>query len=604
MTEKPWTVVFRLPELFEAIAQYLDKKTLHRLRLVSKALHELSVPFFSITLVIGTERRNRDFKIMIDAVLREKGRMNPLDQIQSLQILHDRNHAFSNLDPKGSVLLNQLRNLRHVMVQDDNGRNHTPYPPDKSFYPAMLIWPRVCSCDSHSPKSKSGQWSRWDLLPLEGSMLCRLESLKVTAGAITPFNLDRFFSRLGRSGVSKTLRSLAVVGSRRSLRAVSWKVFRGLFQDGANSLQELETLEIEGLKINGLPGSNLIQGQAQHQRVPSKIKNLTFDYQHNNTEFKLAIMDLFPNVETLILDSMQSLLELPRDVPIERLSLLFPRLATLYLRIRSAFDWDLPNLLRRWIQSHPGLHLAYLDLHEESIQQGKDLVAFLCENFVTLRHLEIFSENKSLVLQLLWSIPCSNLEVLEVRTSKIDGNDIAALALDYDFFPERPAPPIFRRASTPRLSWTKTLTRLSLVKVFATPDFRHLLQSLPCLIDLEIRQPLMSLDLFDGLGRQEQASVLSDGGDLDQLLPSSFWTDYGMTERPALERLKLQRSYQSYKFDLRDRSAIEEWKKALFFKFRFLSDLTMIYQAHPARFHESEQGNRHYSEDIVVSVAI
>ncbi|GJJ68423.1 hypothetical protein EMPS_00769 [Entomortierella parvispora] len=589
MAERPWIVVFRLPELFEVVAQHLDPKSIHSLRLVCRAFHNVCAPYFSITLNVGHVERCECLKALLEAASTTNGGCNPLDQIQSVVITGFPHSQFSMLDPKGGVVLNQLQNIRHLSISKITRLSEKLYPlfpVGGASDPPMMLWDPLCFSPSDGLMPEEHVWSLLDLLPLEGSILCRLESLKITLDESRPvYHLDRFFTRLGQSCVSKSLRSLAVIVSRKTQGWVSWKIFQDLFEGETHRLLGLEALEMDNLTINGhIQKSKPDAPQPPtHQSLQSKVKRLTFNYPSYDTELKFAIMELFPNVEVLTFQSRITVPHLPGFNPtspysratIERFRVLFPRLKV--FRFGSEEDtrnWGQCPLLRPWIQNHPGIRLDSWNLLPSTTYIPNPTSSFFEENRVTFERLKILpftNLNKMDVYRMLESSFFSNLEVIESENRIMDSNDIALLALDNASCPNR-------RIRT-RVSWAATLTRLCVHTVEA-PALQQLLSSLPRLVDFEIPNPLMSLSLFDELGRREPSSACPDPEDLSKLssrsssLSSSSNTlvDYRRTERPCLERLTIHRSHHSYQHA--DHSLeLEEWRRALLYKFRFLSSL-------------------------------
>ncbi|KAG0369142.1 hypothetical protein BGX24_002529, partial [Mortierella sp. AD032] len=332
--------VLRLPELFNAIVQYLDRKNIHTLRLVNTLILDQCSPHFSITLDLERKSRYPNLKKLAESALAieegaamastgrtaETGRKqsSPLDQIQGLRIIQGYSLR-SSLTPEIVSILNQCGNLRHIDIKAGS-TGITAYP-EKQSYPAGLIWSSMFPEDQGGRRRRGGDgggggggcgcedeqhhWTFWDLLPLEGSLFDRLESLKIEMSCNTELNLDRFIPRLGYSGAAKTLRALTMI-TLSNTKKVSWEIF----QDCICNLSVLKTLHMHLIEIiytkdfliDSDDGSqHKMETQLQH--VAPTVNSLKCQLANcKDPNITLAFMGLFPNLESLELFGLDSLL--------------------------------------------------------------------------------------------------------------------------------------------------------------------------------------------------------------------------------------------------------------------------------------------------------
>ncbi|KAK3846349.1 MAG: hypothetical protein J3R72DRAFT_433624, partial [Linnemannia gamsii] len=250
----------------------------------------------------------------------------------------------------------------------DTGVSGTAESPEKQPYPARLIWSSMFP--EHQGGGRRGgngggggcedgqqHWTFWDLLPLEGFLFDRLESLTIEVCSKTQLNLDRFLPRLGHSGAAKTLRTLTVI-TLSDAKKVSWEIFR----DCICNLSHMMETQLRQVA----PTVNSLKCQLGNCKDP---------------DIKLAFMRLFPNLESLELFGIDSLLdkeeriysEAGHQLPLQQSSLRqqystgsiegngsqyqipFPLLRSLDCWSFSTGTWeDMEKARRHWTQKAPG----------------------------------------------------------------------------------------------------------------------------------------------------------------------------------------------------------------------------------------------------------
>ncbi|KAK3846374.1 MAG: hypothetical protein J3R72DRAFT_486640 [Linnemannia gamsii] len=504
--------------------------------------------------------------------------------------------------------LNQCGNLRHIDIKA--GISGTAESPEKQPYPARLIWSSMFP--EHQGGGRRGgngggggcedgqqHWTFWDLLPLEGFLFDRLESLTIEVCSKTQLNLDRFMPRLGQSGAAKTLRALTVI-TLSDTKKVSWEIFR----DCICNLSVLKTLHMHLIEINYTKDSLIDSDdgsqhkmETQLQQVAPTVNSLKCQLANcNDPSITLAFMRLFPNLESLELFGLDSLLdkaveeriysEVGRQLPLQQ------SLWTQQHSTGSAPKWVESQVLRHWIQRAPNFRLACLCVFDQDVKKGlhEELSAYS----VSLAQISIEVNREESVKELLSSRLCRNLEVLGFNGQDLDcvsvffclEDPLESTAVIVDQAgsapPSQPSisdePLLSQQDLFTRFAWTQTLTTLclrTLVHPSRSKDesdrsvafMRSFLKILPRLVDFEVMNPIMDLSFFDGLGRQSTTSSGNDPTDAATLL-----------ERPWLTRLSLCQSNDAME-SITDRSwsvKLAPWSRQLSFQFRFLKNLDLV----------------------------
>ncbi|KAG0044810.1 hypothetical protein BGZ83_009916 [Gryganskiella cystojenkinii] len=425
--QKSWIRVFEIPELAEEIYPRLEPRSIHALRCVNKFFLNECHPYFAITLDIDNEARFPLLESMVITAIKNlklykhdseevRNRNNPLSKIRGLKVQsgHVLYPLLAKMVPGGSmaIILNNGRRrhlpggrfrrdianestlfgLGHEGLHDPSDRTLTGLMNRESNHP---LW------GFHVDQAAGGRaWSFWDLFPLVGgggageSLLYRLETLTVNLGSHAPKSLDRFFSRLGRSSMTLTLKSLAVIESFSIPRSVAWDVLRSCLC----SLKVLQDLKIENVQIHnqpvgspssqhynpkantGGPPHSFLQQLEHHkmQGVAGSVQSLTL-YATIAPELHLAIMALFPNLRSLSMNSFNFLNHKGFEVFVQEavdtnvnatstststarvtnnhsspskptLPTPFPNLVSLDFPITTIDHWRQSQLLRNWVR--------------------------------------------------------------------------------------------------------------------------------------------------------------------------------------------------------------------------------------------------------------
>ncbi|KAG0048148.1 hypothetical protein BGZ83_006845 [Gryganskiella cystojenkinii] len=625
-----------LPELAQVIFSHLDNRTIHTLRLVNRNFLNLCRPFFAITLDVDDHHRYTDLGHLVTLSL--KGAANtidPMDQIQGLKVNrgHDE-HSYAIISQGIPGALNRCQNLRHIELTDLQGYSE---PPEKPTYPARMVWPSLAqhrymrgeispnAKNEHGHKDDRNPWSYWDLLPLEGFLLSRLETLVVVAGNWTPGNLDRFFKRLARSCVSKSLRSLAVVGYERLMRRVSWEVLR----DCVCGIKSLEALRLEHLDIIPSMGTNnnnngaitITRQHPQGQWSSPGVKTLVFKCHPDDMELKQAIIELFPNLESLTLTEMDCLLDPATDrLVFENAiaasngpSIPFPKLKSIDTPMTWLSDWLNSRAFQTWARTAApdatrpdSFRLDSLSLEPYELASCTCLIKILMTTVVSLRKLVVRDGRDWHWIGLVLTSPlCQELEELALLFTPPPGSELkedgAGLLLSCCYS----SPAAWRengmqfssaQGLLTSLPWTRTITKLYLISAILDARaeksletqgniefMRELLRHCPQLVDFTIQDPILDLDLFTHLGRP--SNLVKDNckigkGDFNEDTAPFVLENYCVKERPLLERLQITRSYLS-EAAYGDADALLSWRKRLLSQFRFLRDLTLTQEPTP-----------------------
>ncbi|KAG0057403.1 hypothetical protein BGZ83_010862 [Gryganskiella cystojenkinii] len=592
-SERSLTRVIRLPELFDAIVQYLDLKNFHVLRLVNTLFHDQCVARFSITLDLESLYHQRKFENLAESALAIKDgpgheQLDPLDLIQGLKISRNR-YTHKSMTPETVSILNQCRNLRHIHINDDPGSRSTSELSEEPSNPARLFWSSMFpvvqgawraegNADDGDLKDGKHDWTFWDLLPLEGSLFDRLQSLTFEVHYHSQLNFDQFMTRLGRSHAAKSLDTLTIISSLRTCE-VFWEIFR----DCICNLSMLKSFTMEGIKVSNRKqllteaddGSQHKMATQQRQVAPT-VKSLSYRYGNGqDPDTKLALMSLFPNLESLKLTDLDALLGKAVDeriffevgdlqLPLQQSSsstlesqlatgpvkrndaslypIPFPRLRFLDFSNFSAKSWEESQVLRHWVKRTPAFRISVLWFDDREANSGlhEELSAYSA----TVTHLTINIDDKDIVKTLLTSRLCRNLRSLSFRDRKLDCASVifeclqvpavesAVVILDpaMDSTSFLPLPsqasmslvplPSSQHDTFTRLPWIQTLTRICFRDLSYTSSMsndeslavlRSFLTLLPRLTDFEVQEPILDLSFFDGLGRQVTCTPTANG---------------------------------------------------------------------------------------------
>ncbi|KAK3812350.1 MAG: hypothetical protein JOS17DRAFT_468800 [Linnemannia elongata] len=654
ISERSLIRVLRLPELFNVIVQYLSPKDVLSLRLVNTLFLDHCAAHFSITLDLECVQRYPDLKKFAESALAIEGaamastgrtdkvdreQSSPLDLIQSLKISRGRS-LHRSLTPDIVSILNQCGNLRHIHVNDDPPS--TTEFPEKQSYPARLLWSSMFPVDQGGEGGAGGgvseddeqHWTFWDLLPLEGFLFDRLESLTIDVGYNTQLNLDRFMTRLGRSGVAKSLRALTITSST-SARKVSWDVF----QNCICNLSVLKMLRVHFITITYIKDPRIDTGDGSQQRMVTRLQHVAPTVKSLNcrlgnsqdSDVRLAFMSLFPNVESLELTDLDYLLDksveeriysevgchLPQqqsplrqqyssgfvegnDSPSRLIP--FPHLRSLECRDFSTRDWADSQVFRHWIQRTPNFRLSSLRVNDQDVDSSLHEELFACS--VSLAYISIKVSQKDYVKDLLSSPLCRNLEILGFDNAKLDCASVLEsttifLSQAGSSPPSQPSisdvPLLRQQDHFTLLPWTQTLTTIRFQTLPHSSSgsgdeggrsvaiLRSFLKLLPCLVAFEVVDPIMDLSIFEGIGRQVTMSSVDDPTDTDMTLNDLLNSDQEeesgsyQSERPWLTRLKVCQSQYS-KDRIADRyvsDRLAPWRRQLQFQFRFLETLIL-----------------------------
>lgn len=650
-SERSLIRAIRLPEMFDVIVQYLGPKDIHTLRLVNAFFLDQCAAHFSATLDLDNERRYPDLKEFAASALAIEGaamtstgrtdkadreQSSPLDLIQTLKISRSR-YPYKCLTPEIVSILNQCGNLRHIHIKD-NPRS-TMEIPEKQSYPARLLWSSMFHGGERGDGGGSSEdgdqhWMFWDLLPLEGFLFDRLESLTIDVDGHTQLSLDPFMARLGRSRAAKSLRALTMTSSSSS-RKVSWNVLR----DCICNLSVLKMLRMHLITITYIkdPVIDYDDGSqhktvTQLQQVAPTVKSLECRLGNSrDPDVRLAFMTLFPNVEFLKLADFDDLLdkdvdsriysEVGHQLPQQQSPLgqqhstgsvegddsrpcqiPFPLLRSLDCKVFSTGDWADSRVFRHWIQRAPNFRLNSLRVYNRDVDNS--LHGELCACTVSLTDISIKAIRTDYVKDLLSSRLCRNLNVLGFDNSELDCASVlesAVITLDQagSVPPSQlsisDVPLLRQQDLLSQLPWTQTLTTIRFRDLPSSSSgsgdegdrsvaiLRSFLKLLPRLVDFEVVDPIMDLSIFEGLGRQVTTSSVCDPTYTDKTHNDPLNPAQGkesgshLSERPWLTRLKVCQSQYS-KDRIADRHApdrLAPWRHQLQFQFRFLEKLVL-----------------------------
>jgi len=559
--------VFEIPELVQNILVFLDLRTLNTVRSLNKAFQLQCEPHFSILLIIGHRQRYQQLRELASLAKEHPNSVSPLDLIKSLHLSYQHNmyqEFQESVHQSLASLLNRCCNLREIIIEDRPGDKRTPT--EKPQYQARVAWANFdvhqnnpCSTLDDDEKP----WSYFDILPLEGSMFNRLETLKLVASECTLVKLDRFFNRLEQSPAAKTLRSLSVIASLNRVRSTSWVALRSCICN----LKALQTLLMDGFQIDHCPTDDGIDSNKDEETIWLALRVRTLTVKCRPTlDIKLAIMDLFPNIESLYLGTTDELWEKALD---ERLfpktvahpsssrmdaitsprSIPFPRLKLLDVDIRSSTDWDESLLLHTWAQRQLHFQVQSLSLRTSERPSNhpdmRDLISTLAKYTLSVKHLLVTGRDRPQLCHILKSTIFRKLETLELQDFGQDFIEAVKEIL-------RPGLSVREwqisrdqeQSLRDLLPWSRTLTRLLLTSSIGISFYsvlrdgswnttsicslQSLLQMLPQLEDFELLEPIEDLALFDELGRQRVLEFKGTDMNLDLDLDLDFGSGMGM----------------------------------------------------------------------------
>lgn len=581
MTEQSaQAVVFDIPELVQAIIVFLDHKTLLTVRSLNRTFHLQCEPHFSIFLITEHRQRYRQLGNLVNLAKEHPDSLGPLNVIKGLHLSYQHNlyqDFQESVRHTLAAVLNRCCNLREISVEDRPG--DYGLPSEKPQYLARLAWANfdVHQFNPCGPLDDDERpWSFFDILPLEGSMLHRLETLKLVTSTCTPSSLDRFFKRLEESPAAKTLRSLAVTGSWNHVRSTSWDTLRSC----VCNLKALHTLAMDSLQIVHRPTDKGIEINREDEEaiwLAPRVRTLTFKCRPDlNT--KLAVMNLFPNVESLSIGNTAELWEkavdehlfqkaidhptssridtvaLPKPIP-------FPRLKQLDVRIRSSRDWDEALLLHKWAQRQPHFRLQSLSLRasERPSHQPatKELITTLAKYPVSVKELQVTGRDRPQLCQILKSSIVQRLDTLELSDFGLDFIESVQEVLQPGLSAKMwQITRSQERSLRELLPWSRTLTRLLLMstnslgfysghdaprKTSSIYSLQSLLRMLPRLEDFELLEPIEDLVLFEGLGRARVLDITEDADmnlelDLDLDLDLDLGSGMGLSFHMDMDR--------------------------------------------------------------------
>ncbi|KAG0048107.1 hypothetical protein BGZ83_006901 [Gryganskiella cystojenkinii] len=353
---------------------------------------------------------------------RRLSKNNPLDIVQSFVVQSQRNDNISSTDlvknktlDATTTILNCCRNNLNVEIADLPGISFVT--DEQPSYPARLI--------------------------------CFIrKSLTMYTGVYAARSLDRFVIRLSRSCVSRTLRTLALMGGRARQRHVSLEALR----DCLCALKVLETLTLSCLLIESNKASNnndsYIPEEYPGSWAVSSVKTLVFDSEPRTLDVKLGLIVLFPNIKTLSLNDMTNLfgelveqhfdsLTKERTASSSSISttsstsvplwIPFPHFRKLDTHLSKIDQWNSSRLLQLWIQKakhqfndchHLPFKVSNVNLtgndNPDVLSQNKGLVEILTRESVQIENLWITSHNQDWVCQVLASGLCQALQGLEL----------------------------------------------------------------------------------------------------------------------------------------------------------------------------------------------
>lgn len=606
---------FDIPELAEEVFQFAGPRTIRTLRLVCRLFRDRCSPFFFLTLDLTSLKSYPNLKRIANSLTKSskpEDQWGILDHVHTLKL--DWRIQFESASSAIlTLILNQCRHLRHINIADpgEDSGGKTPSAPSGP----LLLWPNFSEVGTP-------YWSIFSRLPLEGTLLSRLESLTIGIDMASPINLNGFFFRLTQSPAAQTLCSLSLLGKPGILkREFSFDAF----QECVSALKTLAILRIMDLEILPSDFSNHqdIRVQLAHQKLQQRLRNRhdrcvalkvrTLAISGNvPAECKVPIMDLFPNVESLYLGGVDMLLDSMTEEQVYKAkdsATLFPNTALYassiparhgsplnvkvipFPRLKALGDpdlsyrfWSKSRFLQDWINRQLGFQLIRLSLHP---QFHSRTLTILTRKAVTIKNLCIHAGTEQSSAAALASNICLKLEALEIRVRSIESAGVLLAA--FKLSKKSKDPPISPLEDHPILDsgfcqedllryfpWTGTLTRLSLASgVDSRMDIiletgclefmRAILRLSPLLADFEMFEWIVDLALFDGLGRNPMASQsgIVTATEKDGSGSTRAFED----ERPHLRRLVL--------FQLQDKEKQQCWRTQLEFRFRFLDELVI-----------------------------
>ncbi|GJJ70845.1 hypothetical protein EMPS_03195 [Entomortierella parvispora] len=382
--------------------------------------------------------------------------------------------------------------------------------------------------------------SYWDIFPLEGPLLSKLQTLRVVSGVQTSLELDRFLTRLGGSCAAKTLQSLTILCSANMPWTVNWTVLR----DCVCNLEALEVLKLKYFTIffDCTDDDNHDENKEKRPvRIAPRVRSLDISC-GLDLETKLVVMALFPNIKSLTLAELEDFCEPALDGRLfpntgssidwsgskagVDLTLFdpFPRLEFLNIFFSTISGLQDSRLMQYWLQRPTRLRVFGLALFDPSMNSNDGLLSFLCQHAVLTQSLYLKGDGLPWVRTVLTSSVVAEMENLQLTDTRQDLVKLVQSILK----PEIPCSewtltlePHIQRQVAAMLPWSRTLKRLSMRIVLdstqtkgqgtsSLDSMRALLLMLPRLEDLELREAFMDLALFNGLGRQDAAAWKDD----------------------------------------------------------------------------------------------
>ncbi|KAG0042205.1 hypothetical protein BGZ83_000774 [Gryganskiella cystojenkinii] len=476
-----------------------------------------------------------------------------MDKIQRLELNHEKDmfiHLEKAVPVGAAAVLNQCRYLRDITITENSRKSQSVIMRHPSPSP-RLDWFRLTDFDfvpfeddnnsgTSSIASRIGLDRRsrrapnnnhlqqpqsfLDFLPLEGSLLNRLESLTIKTGTHTPQSLDPFMNRLRASGAAKTLKSLAILGSTKHWRSMAWWTLR----DGICDLSALETLKIERIMIpyaKYTPESYVMMSDDEgddefsnmdwwdHPGVSApSLKSLTINCRPD-LDVKWGILTLFPNLEHLSMEFKSELWERAIDQRIfseaniinsiisdaaaaaiakgssndgkdnngntgnsyhdvdnktsaqpSSLFIPFPHLKSLDTSISIADDWTVSQLLQTWAERQPEFQLTSLELratYDSFLRPAQEkLFEVLCEQGLTVKRMTISDQDLCWSSQILTSSLCQGLEELELQDPQLDLAMILISALQPRIVGDQWE--LSQQDLFSRLPWSRTVRKFSI----------------------------------------------------------------------------------------------------------------------------------------------
>lgn len=267
--------------------------------------------------------------------------------------------------------------------------------------------------------------------------------------------------RLAHSSAAKTLRSLDIVEPFGSSLSLTRTISLDAFRYSICNLSALESLKLEQVSIGNyvtVPKSTL---QRRRGGLAPKVKSpslLLGQPMHT----RVAIMELFPNLESLAFDSFGSMKTFVNFFP-RRYSFPFPWLKLLDVPLSGYWQLRESNLMQSWLSIERRVQLATLDFLPNSDlirlrKSSKRLAKALSNNHISVRHLRIDgSVDPEWMYRVLDLSTFENLQALEI----VDlGSDLLNDLEGGDGFSGSPQYQVDMTNLFTKAKWKRILTRL------------------------------------------------------------------------------------------------------------------------------------------------